>query len=492
MSLAVSVTTHDLYAAVTVLLSERTSITYMTERRNLLPWAVFGVAVFAYAIAIINRSTLSSLGPVAQTHFSIDATTLATFAVIQLLVYALMQVPVGLLLDRFGPAIMIVNGGLLMATGQLVMATVSDVTLAIVARVLVGAGDACTFISVMRLLPEWFSVKQLPTVTQLTGLIGAAGQLVAVTPLAFAVRNFGWTTGFVGVVAVGLMTTVLAAATIRDVPGMGTVFERLTGRLGARSQTARSFGAADSTTTLLAVAPPPTSLIDTRAAAATERFRVFRKLSMLWRIPGVRLAFWVHFTSPFAATVFLLLWGTPFLTGGVGLTNAQSSVILSITVVTGMIAGLTLGPITSRFVEKRVWVNWSITFTIMLVWCVVLLWPGVPPVWLLIALVVTISFGGPASMISFEVARSHTPRSLTGIGIGFVNTAGFISALIVIYFIGLVLDVQGAGSPEMYTLTAFKWAFAVQIPVWVLGLVMIAIEERRTLRWMRGHGRTLR
>lgn len=464
----------------------------MTERRNLLPWVVFGVAVLAYAIAIINRSTLSSLGPQAQSHFSIDATTLATFAVIQLLVYAAMQIPVGLLLDRFGTSVMIISGGLLMAAGQLVMATVSDVTLAIVARVLVGAGDACTFISVMRLLPDWFSVRQLPTVTQLTGIIGAVGQLIAVTPLAFAVSAFGWTTGFAGVVAVGVLTALLAALTLRDSPGEGTVVERMTNRLGDTSRTARSLGAADSTTALLAVAPPATSLIETSTGGKAARFRVFHNLGLLLRIPGVRLAFWVHFTSPFSATVFLLLWGTPFLTGGVGLSAAESSGLLSIAVVTGMIAGLTLGPLTSRYVERRVWINWGISFTIMLMWGVVLLWPTTPPLWLLVALVIIISVGGPASMISFEVARSHTPKSLSGVGIGFVNTAGFIAALIVIMMIGLVLDLQGAGSPELYTLDAFKWAFVVQVPVWLLGLVFIVIEERNTLRWMRGHGRSLR
>ena len=73
-----------------------------------------------------------------------------------------------------------------------------------------------------------------------------------------------------------------------------------------------------------------------------------------------------------------------------------------------------------------------------------------------------------------------------------MNTGGFTSALIAILFIGLALDWQGAGEPELYTLTAFRWAFAVQLPLWALGLTMILIERRRTARWMQEHGRTLR
>ncbi len=468
------------------------SIGGMTVRRPLLPWLVYGAGVLAYAVAIINRSSLSALGPTAQEHFSIDATTLAAFAVIQLLVYAGMQIPVGVLLDRFGSTVLIISGGVLMAGGQLVMAAVSDVTLVILARVLVGVGDACTFISVMRLLPEWFSVRQLPTVSQWTGFIGQVGQLVSVTPLALAVGAFGWFAGFSGIVAVCLLVAILGALVLRDKPGDGTAVERMSGRLGPVSQRARSLGASDSTTALMAVAPPATSAFTAVKPGPPKKLGLFRKIFVLLSIPGVRLAFWVHFTSPFATTVFVLLWGTPFLQGGVGLSESRSNSLLNLAIVAGMLAALALGPLTSRFVERRVWINWGITLSIMLVWVVVLLWPNMPPFWLLVVLMVVISVGGPASMISFEVARSHTPRSLSGVGIGLVNTAGFIAALLVIFFIGFVLDLQGAGSPELYTLDAFRWAFAVQVPVWLLGLIMMVVEERKTIRWMRDHGHTLR
>lgn len=455
---------------------------------------VWGVAVAAYVVAIVNRSSLAALGPATQDHFGIDATTLSMFAVIQLVVYAGLQIPVGVLLDRFGSTTMILTGGLLMLAGQTVMATVFDVRLAILARVLVGAGDACTFISVIRILPEWFALRQLPTISQLTAQIGALGQLVSVTPLALAVGGFGWTNGFLGIAAVGLLVTMLGAFVLRDRPGAGTAVERLTGRLGRLSRTARSLGGQESTAELRAVAPPATEMILMEAAdpRPKESLGVFPKLRALLRIPGVRLAFWVHFTPPFSTSVLLLLWGTPFLTGGVGLSAASSASLLSLAVVASMVAGITLGPLTSRFVERRVWFVVATTLLIMAVWMLTLLWPGTPPFWLLLALVLIIPFGGPASMVSFEVVRSHAPRSYLGVATGLVNMGGFIAALTVILLIGLVLDVQGAGEPENYSLTAFRWAFLTQLPVWLLGLAMILVEYRRTGRWMRRHGRTLR
>ena len=461
----------------------------MRTVRPFLPWAVWGVAALAYAVAVINRSSLAALGPATQEHFGIDATTLAAFPVIQLIVYAGLQIPVGIMLDRVGSTVMVLGGGLLMMIGQIAMATVSDVWLAILARVLVGAGDACTFISVMRMLPEWFAVRQLPTVSQLTGLIGQAGQLVSVTPLALLVGVAGWTNGFLGLAAAGLVVTIIGAAVLRDRPGSATMFERITGRRGKLTRNARSLaGEPDVVTT--SISPPETSTIP--VVETPRGLAVFARALRMLRIPGIRLAFWVHFTSPFALNTFLLLWGTPFLTGGVGLTASQSGGLLSFTVLSSMLAGLLLGPISSRFVERRVWINFGITVAIASVWTTVFLWPGAPPMWLLIMLILVMPLGGPASMIAFEVLRSHSPRSFSGFATGLVNTGGFIASLIVMMLIGLALDLQGAGSPEDYSLGAFKWAFAVQIPLWLLGLTMIIIESRRTKRWMADRGRRLR
>lgn len=454
---------------------------------------VWSVAAAAYVVAIINRSSLAALGPATQEHFGIDATVLSMFAVIQIVVYAALQIPVGVLLDRLGVTTMILSGGVLMLAGQAVMATVDDVWLAILARVLVGAGDACTFISVIRVLPEWFALRQLPLVTQATGLIGQAGQLISVVPLAFVVNTLGWTTGFMGVAAVGFLVTLVGAMVLRDRPGQGTAIERMTGRLGRISRTARSLAGNESTAELRAVAPPATEMIGiVEGAAPKPALGFWKRARRLLSLPGVRLAYWIHFTAPFTGNVFLLLWGTPFLTGGIGMSRPAASGLLSLAVVAMMITGMVLGPVTSRFVERRVWVVVGVIVAIALVWIAVLVWPGSPPMWLIVAMVLIMPLGGPTSMIAFEVSRSHAPRSFAGLATGLVNTAGFTSTLIMILLIGFLLDLQGAGSPENYSLGAFKVAFAVQLPLLALGLAMILIEQRRTWHWMQRHGRRLR
>jgi MFS family permease len=123
---------------------------------------MWGVAVFAYVIGVMQRTSLGVSGVAAADRFEVSASVLSTLAVVQLIVYAGLQVPVGVLLDRFGPKLLIGGGAILMLAGQALLAVAPTFGLAVVGRVLVGAGDAMTFISVIRLLASWFSGRILP------------------------------------------------------------------------------------------------------------------------------------------------------------------------------------------------------------------------------------------------------------------------------------------------------------------------------------------
>ena len=123
---------------------------------------VWIVAILAYAIAVLQRTTMGVSGLEATERFGTSATIVSTFVVLQLLVYALAQIPAGLLLDRYGSRVTLVAGALLMGGGQLLLAHADVVGTAILARVVVGAGDALTFSSAIRLVPAWFPASLPP------------------------------------------------------------------------------------------------------------------------------------------------------------------------------------------------------------------------------------------------------------------------------------------------------------------------------------------
>ncbi|MEV7630879.1 MFS transporter [Microbacterium sp. NPDC089318] len=414
-------------------------------------WLVWGVAVAAYVLAITNRSSLSAVGVDAAERFHADAATLSLFAVVQLAVYGGLQIPIGVLLDRYGSRPIMVIGMLLMGLGQFVMAVSPSIGVALIARVLLGAGDAAIFPAVLRLVATWFPAQRGPVMGQLTGLVGQSGQLIALLPLAALLHSTSWTITFGSVAGLGLLFAILVWMLVRNHPP-----ER----------------SADVTVnTETGIVQVITSAIDTGVG-----------IRAAWAHPGTRLAFWSHFTTPFASTAFLLLWGMPFLTAGQGLSAAAAAGILSINVLVSMALSPVLGMLSRRIPTRRslALVLPSVAIQV-LAWSAVILWPGPAPIWLLTVLVVCLAAGGPASMIAFDHARTHNPAHRLSTATGVTNSGGFLAALIAIFFIGFTLDLQGAGTPDTYSLDAFRWAFATQIPLWLLGATFI-IRERRSTR----------
>ena len=413
----------------------------MNSRRA---WLVVGVGVFAYVAAVTQRTSLGVAGIDATERFEVQAALLSTLAVVQLIVYAGLQIPTGVLLDKFGPKILIASGAALMTVGQLTLALAPNITVAIIGRVLVGAGDALTFISVSRLIVAWFSGRILPLLTQTMGTVGQLGQVLSAIPLSFVLHSFGWPTAFIAAASFSLLALVLVILFLSNQPA--------------------------------GVERPP----GTNWTEALGRLRESLKR------PGTQLGFWSHFTTQSPGTVFSLLWGFPFLSVGLGYGPQTSALLLTLIVATAVIAGPMLGILTVRYPYRRSNIVLGIIIAMGIAWTAVLLWPGQPPMWLVIVLIVVMAVGGPGSLIGFDFARTFNPARSLGSANGVVNVGGFLASFVMMFLVGLVLDAidhanGGSGvSSELYSLDAFRIAFLVQFPVIGLGVFFLVRARRRT------------
>lgn len=405
---------------------------------------VWAAAVGAYAVAVLHRSSLGVAGVEAVERFAVGAAVLSTFVVVQLGVYAALQVPVGVLLDRWGSRVLICAGAVLMATGQVVLGLATELPLAYLARVLIGAGDAATFISVIRLVATWFPPQRVPLMTQLTGLVGQLGQVASAVPLVAVLHLAGWTPAFVGLGAVGLLAALLAWWGIRDAP-VGPVGDRETARL---------------------LAP----------------------LGHVVRAPGTWLGFWSHAVTQFSGTVFVLLWGFPFLVSAQGLSRAEAGGLITVAVVAAMISGPVIGVLTGRHPLRRSWMVLTIAAATAAAWAAVLLQPGRSPLWLLVALVVVLGVGGPGSAIGFDFARTSNPGGRLGTATGVVNVGGFSTAIVSMLLVGITLDLAAAAGHAPLSLPAFRVAFAVMALPWAVAVVGVVVTRRRTRRLMAEQG----
>jgi sugar phosphate permease len=422
----------------------------MALRPGARAWVVWAVGLTAYAIGVLHRTSLGVAGLDLQARFDIGAGALASFAVLQLIVYAGLQVPVGLLLDRFGTLRLVVSGALVMAAGQALMAFSDDITSAVLARVLVGAGDAMTFISVLRLVPQWFPAKRVPVITQFTGIIGQLGQILSAIPLAALLAGPGWTTAFVSAAAAGVVAAILALVALRDTPD-----HRIS---SGAAVTARQLGS---------------------------------DLASAWRHPGTRMGLWTHFSTQFTGTVFALMWGFPFLIAGEGLRRETASELLTLFVLVAMAAGPVVGMLVQRHPLRRSWLVLGVITVNALGWGLVLAWPGRAPLPVLVLLVMALGLGGPGSMIGFDLARTSNPAKRLGTATGIVNVGGFVASLLTILMVGLILDVRTGGRAG-YDIGDFKIAMSVQYLIGGIGVLGILRTRRLARRRLAEEGVIIR
>ena len=327
------------------------------------------VGQFAAVIAVLQRSSLGVATTDALARFGITAATLAAFSMVQLLVYAALQVPVGVLIDRYGSRLLIVLGLLVMAGAQTTFAFASALPAAFAARVVLGIGDALVFISVMRLVPAWFPPERSAALTNATGPVNQLGFVLSAVGFAAVLAAAGWTPSFLTAAVVSVASALLALALLRDSP-LGSA---AAGTAAAGARHGRPW--------------------DTGGVGGTRY-----PARVLGGIHGA-----VH-RDDLRRDV-----GLPVPDRGAGLSPGTAGLLMLGLAVAGLVYGLTLGTVMTRHPYYRSLIAIGVVVVVAGIWAVVLLWPGRAPVWLLVVLVLAVPAPTIGAVMTFDIARTSNP-----------------------------------------------------------------------------------
>jgi MFS family permease len=395
------------------------------------------IAAGVYLLAVFNRSSLGVAGLTAEHRFGIGPGALSVFVLLQIGVYAAMQIPTGILVDRYGPRRLLVVAATLLGLAQLLFALVHAYPLAIAARALLGCGDALTFISVLRFTATHFSARRYPLLVALTSMLGTVGNVLATVPLTALLNGAGWATSFL----------IAAAAS----------------------------GAAGLAVLLLVHDPTPRPAAVRRQDVAGGLNRIATRVRAAGAVGGTRLGFWVHFSCMAAATPFAVLWGHPYLVEGAGFSETAASRLLLIGVLAIGVATPVIGAVTGRWPVLRIPLSLGVcAVTIALLLTVVVALGDHPDKAFVAVAFVLLLLGMPASMTAFAVARDYNPARTLGTASGVVNVGGFVATVVVAVCFGAVLDLQGGTDPR-----AMRFALLVLVTVQFFGLSRLAVWYRR-------------
>jgi sugar phosphate permease len=413
-----------------------------------LAWTIWGLAALLYLVGFYQRVAPAVMTDALMRDFSLAATGLGNLSAFYFYAYVVMQIPTGLIVDRWGARRLLTVGAVLAAAGQVVFAWAPVLFWANVGRLMIGGAVAVAFVSMLKLASHWLSARQFALASGLALLVGICGGVFAGVPLRLLVDAAGWRP----VMAVsGLVTVALAAAIwwrVRDDPSA----------LGYASYHTPS-PAHDGSL--------PSPSIRAGLLAVLRRANLWLILIAAIGVAGAPLT-------------FAGLWGVPYLRQVHGLAATDAAALTSALLIAWAIGGPVLGSWSERMGRRKpLFVAGAVVP--MLCWGAVTWFPL--PLWAVIAVLLPASFAAGAIIIGFAYAKESVPVHLVGTASGLCNMGPLLGGMLLQPAFGWLLDNHWQGGTaagiRIYDATAYSAGFMLLFAGTVLS-VFVSLLTRET------------
>lgn len=394
--------------------------------------ALFAVLALIYILVYFYRISLAVVAGDLSRDLRLTPRELGTLSSVLFYVYAVAQLPLGPMIDRFGGRLVIGACGLLTSLGGLLFSQAGSMAQAVTARVLIGVGTASVLMSTLAIFSHWFPRRHFGRVSGYMVAVGNLGNLAATAPLAWAVAAVGWRSSFLVVALLQLLATLLVFALVRDRPPGPPVEEERPG--GA----------------------PAGMLAVWKTIFGNRDFRLLGLISFAWY--GNYLA-------------LQGLWGGPYLMQVLGLSRQDTGRMLMFTSL-GFIAGsLVNDSIARRFFRsyKKTLVAGQLLL-LSLMGCFLLAAHDLPPA-PLAALFFAIGVAVSSGVMIYPIVRSMFPLNMVGTALTSLNYCVLLGAAVTQQVMGVIIGARG-GSAGAAPPEAFRAAFGVPVAGLALAIVL--------------------
>ncbi len=410
-----------------------------------LAWLVWGLGAALYLIAFYQRVAPAVLVQELTREFALTGAALGNLSAFYFYSYVAMQIPTGLIADRWGPRKLLTAGAVLTAAGTLVFALAPTAYVANAGRLAIGAAAGVAFVAMLKLASHWMPPRRFALASGVALFVGVMGATLAGAPLRLLVDAMGWR----NVMVASAVVTALVAAAIwlvaRDDPserGYDSYFPRGVGGANGGSVWA-----------------------DLKAVLA------FRNTVLLFVIPGAFSGIILMFAG---------LWGVPFLTTHYGYTTAEAASLCSLLLISWSVSSIAYGPVSQRLGVRRMPYIAGLLVT-MALWAAIVWVPG----WsrpVLVALLVALGVAAGAFILNFAFAKESVPARLAGTVSGIANMGVMMGGLVMQPLVGWVLDrhwsgALTAGGARVYDFGAYQSAFSLLFAWGAVALVALALTR---------------
>jgi len=413
----------------------------------MLSWTVWGLGAILYLIGFYQRVAPAVMTSELMLSFNISAAGLGNLSGIYFYSYVAMQVPTGILADRWGPRRLLSVGALVAGTGAVVFAMAPSFVWAGIGRLLIGGSVAVAFVAMLKLATHWFAPHQFALTSGMALFCGIIGAVFAGVPLRLLVSAMGWrpvmfVSGLITLAVAGLIWMI-----VRDDPG-------------EKGYVSYAYAV---------------SGVTSRPGIVTSIKEIFKHRNswLLCAIPGGIVGSVLTFSG---------LWGVPFLTTHYGLSQAGAAALCSMLLVAWAVGGPVFGALSDRIGKRKpLYVSGCIIG--VLAWVAIIFVPGLS-LNVLTLLFLCAGFSSGCMIIGFAFVKESVPPFLAGTASGIYNMGVMLGPMILQPAVGLILDLHRQGHVvdgiKQYSLDAYRIGFSLMLVWLVLGAILIffTIETR--------------
>lgn len=398
------------------------------------PWIIWTIAANFFFYKYLLQVSPSVMTGDLMKAFQINAAGLGNLSAFYFYAYLIMQIPVGVMLDKYSPRLLTTSAIFLCSLSTLVFSQSNTLWLACVSRAMMGAGAAFAAVSCFKLASLWFAPNRFAFVSGMFMTAAMMGAVGGQMPLALLVEQTGWRHALEIVGLLGIVLGVIYYLVLRDKP-----------------------------------APEPVHIIDEAIS------------SRLWLIVTNKQAWALSLYSGLAfapVSVFGGLWGVPFLQTAYQLQRADAAFAVSCIFI-GFAAGAPFWGWLSDYIQRRKPVLFFGTFSALLCLLTILYSPCLNRS-VLIVLLFLFGFGASGFFTSFAMIRELFPIILAATVLGIMNTFNSVFEALFEPLVGIFLDhahqgasVQGIAQFSLHTWHVSLLTLPVSMSVALITLYFI-------------------
>lgn len=393
-----------------------------------LAWVIWSLSAFfmfyKYALEVSPSIMTSTL----MSYFQIDGTSLGNLAASYFYAYLFMQIPAGVLLDRYGPRKMTSCAIAIAAVGCIIFAASNSFSMALLGRFMTGFGAAFAAVNCLKLTANWFPPRKFAFMTGLMMTIGMLGAVGGQAPLSMLINAVQWKNAMKLIGYVGLALALVFVIIVRD-------------------------------------RTPHTK----EKYLGSPKMGLFQKIKKLLVNPQ---SWFISLYSGFAFSPVMIfggLWGVPFIEETYGFSKNVASQSVSLIFI-GFAVGAPIFGWFSDWIKRRKVVMFWGTLGSLIVISLIVYFPGVSHI-MLMALLLLFGFFISSFLLCFTVIREINAPAIAATAIGFMNSFDALFGSFSDPLTGKFLDLGWTGKivdgARIYSVDNYQMAFLI-LPSYLL------------------------